>query len=374
MYVLGIDTILHDFCVAVTKDNKVLSSIVVHRRMSDFRGELLRLPLLNIQDVGKIINLAIKKAKINLTDISLISVNNKGSLFSNIIIGITSGNLLSEIYGIPIVEVEHQAAHIFSNWINKKEKDKISFPVIVFSASGGHTSINLIKKNNFKYQVLYDNSGIENKKGEKPNFLGVGTLFSDMAIILGFEKSKKRNRGNGNLISGLAKRGRENKYDFFGNYKKENNVYDFNFLNIRKYILSKIKKKLKANKTVSLQKKADIALGFENFISDIIIENVLFWVKKHKAKEVHFVGGVSANSTLRKKVKKIFKKREVVLRIADKKYCTDNGGMISVLGFYKYINNKNKYKKQRKVKLESDFKLEKIAIDQFFNKPKRKNI
>ena len=61
MKVLGIDTILHDACVAVIEDgNKVLSNEVKHTIMSsDF---LLDLSILHLKELGLLIKNALKKA------------------------------------------------------------------------------------------------------------------------------------------------------------------------------------------------------------------------------------------------------------------------------------------------------------------------
>ena len=94
MKVLGIDTILHDACAAVIEDgHRVLSNQVKHTVMSsDF---LLDLPILHLKELGSLIKNALKKAECQMKDISLIAVNNFGSLFSNVIIGVSTANILA---------------------------------------------------------------------------------------------------------------------------------------------------------------------------------------------------------------------------------------------------------------------------------------
>ena len=361
MKVLGIDTILHDACASVVEDgNKVLSNIVKHTVMSS--DSLLDLTLLHSKELPVIIDRALKQAKVKPKEISLISVNNFGSFFSNIMVGINTANLLSQIYDIPLIGIHHQEAHFFSNWIERDFKE-FDFPILVLSSSGGHSSIILVEDKNFNFREIVRIEGMQEKTKTKPNFRGIGAIY---AFLINNLKLGGR-IDSGFLVSELAKGGDSCRFDF--SRPNSAKIPDLNFHWLERKIMKVIFQEKRRGGYFSKQFVSDICASFENNITSIIVNDLLRLAQKTKVKEIHLVGGISANNFLRNKLVKEARTQRILARYPKKKkYCTDNAAMVASLGYYKFKQNPKKYLQQRNVGIKSNLKLEKMAIEQKIDK------
>jgi len=364
MKVLGIDTILHDACVAVVEDgHKVLSNKIKHAIMSS--DSLLNLSILHLEELGPLVKNALKKAECQMKNISLIAVNNFGSLFSNVIIGISTANVLAHLYNIPLIDVHHQEGHFFSNWIGRDQKE-FQFPIVALSSSGGHSSIILILNNHLKFKELLRIEGMEEKKKNRPNFRGIGALYGFVVYNLGLGGPID----SGFLISKAAKKGNSNRFNF-SDCRHFSKIPNLDFTNLEQSVAKVINKEKRKYRILSSGFISDLAASFEKTISQMIIDDLINLAKKHRAKEIHLVGGISANSNLRNKLYQVAKLNGFIARWPKKKeYSTDNAAMIASLGYWKYQLNPEKYLNQRSVSIKSNLKLESIAINQFLEKNK----
>jgi len=373
MKVLGIDTILHDVCLSVIEDNKILANEIKRKTIPLVKNSLLDLTIAHIEEIGELLEETFKKSGISIKDISLIAVNNSGSLLSNVLVGLITANTLSKINDIPLIDVSHQEGHIFSNWI-ERDPTEFNFPIIVFSASGGHSLIALITKGDFKFKTIQEVKGIKEKTWPGPSFVGLGALFSDIICHLGLKKSKDRVKGDGYLLSKLARKGNPNQFNFFS--EKEKDVYqiDLNYIEARKKVLQLIEQERKSRKNFSPKFIFDLAASFENSLADMVINNLSYLAREYKAKEMHLVGGISANRIFRKKLREKTKSLSVLGRYPRKKvYCLDNAVMIANLGYYKFKQNPEKYLHQRSLNIKSDLILENLAVNQFLNQGRKLN-
>ena len=82
----------------------------------------------------------------------------------------------------------------------------------------------------------------------------------------------------------------------------------------------------------------DICASYQHSIVDYLIYKLEKAIKKHGIKELAIAGGVSANSALRQALKDLAEKHQCKLYIPDFQYCTDNGAMIAMAGYFKYLD------------------------------------
>lgn len=82
--------------------------------------------------------------------------------------------------------------------------------------------------------------------------------------------------------------------------------------------------------------KADLALSFEKIATDMLIENVLKAANSLNIKNVVLAGGVSANSYIREKFKKL-EEKDLKVYYPEPTLCTDNAAMIACAGYYNYL-------------------------------------
>jgi N6-L-threonylcarbamoyladenine synthase len=365
MKILGIDTILHDVCIAILENGQILSNEIIHKPFPLVKDSLLDLTAEHVGETSQVLDKVFKKARISISDISLIAVNNSGSLFSNVMIGLITANTLSQIQNIPLVDVEHQEGHIFSNWI-ERDVNEFNFPVLVFSASGGHTLIAFITKDNFKFKVLSEVKGIKKGLKNKPGFVGLGALFSELVHYLGLQKSKQRIKGDGQFISDLAKKGNSQRFNFYSQSKVKKQ--DLDFVDLRNSVIDMVKKR---KGKLSLRFISDLAASFENSLAEIVTSYLCFLAQKKRVKEIHLVGGVSANRVLQKKLIQKTRSLNLIGRYPSKEiYCIDNAVMIANLGYLKFKRDPGKYLKQRYLNIKSDLILEDLAVKQFLEQNK----
>lgn len=370
MKILGIDTIFHDVCAAVMENDKVLSNEKISTSISSTSKLLLNFTSVHVKEIGEVLDQALKKANVSLDDISLIAVNNSGSLLSNVLVGLITANTLAYTKNIPIVDVGHQEAHIFSNWI-ERNADDFDFPILVFSASGGHSLYALISSNSFNFSILSEVKGIKGYSKSQAEFAGIGFLFSRVVIELGLIKSPGRLNGDGNFIAQLAAKGNAQRFNLLLKQKKVNSDCQFNFNELMNKVSWVIKKEKIKIKILSDEFIFDLAASFEDALSEIIANNTLLLAEECKVKEIHLVGGVSANETIRNKFVEKASLPEFKVRYPQRKaYCTDNAAMIANLGYCKFLQTPQKYIHQRHLGIKSDLVLERLAVDQFIKQNK----
>ncbi|HHT55344.1 MAG TPA: tRNA (adenosine(37)-N6)-threonylcarbamoyltransferase complex transferase subunit TsaD, partial [Acholeplasma sp.] len=70
----------------------------------------------------------------------------------------------------------------------------------------------------------------------------------------------------------------------------------------------------------------------QNSVMDVLIEKTKNAANNYNAKQVIVVGGVAANSELRRRIKEEITNKEVI--IPKFIYCTDNAAMIAAAAFY----------------------------------------
>ena len=61
-------------------------------------------------------------------------------LIPSLLTGITVARTLGNIFSIPVIDINHIEAHIFSNFLEREESE-IEFPLICLSVSGGHNDL-----------------------------------------------------------------------------------------------------------------------------------------------------------------------------------------------------------------------------------------
>ena len=90
--------------------------------------------------------------------------------------------------------------------------------------------------------------------------------------------------------------------------------------------------------SMSEREIADIAASFQAAVIDVLVQKTRRAAEKVGARTVLLGGGVAANSTLREAMERMCEQGRPArkLRVAPKRYCTDNAVMVASLAYYKY--------------------------------------
>ena len=316
IYILGIESSCDDTSAAILKNDKVLSNIIanqdIHKNYGGVVPELASRA--HLSNIIPVVESAIKEAKISLNQLSAISYTRGPGLMGSLIVGTEFAKALGLSLKIPVIEVNHMQAHLLVHFINNGKEDP-PFPFLGVTISGGHTQFILVN-DYFKMEIL----------GE--------TL--DDAIGEAFDKcGKKLGLGYpaGPLIDKIAKEGDEKKFKFpvpkveggdisysgsktaFINFLHKNQTKDNNFINEN---INDICASIQKNLIDNLMSKVEL-LSINNHLNTIV-----------------FGGGVSANSYLKKRLKKYSSKNNLRIFIPELEYSTDNAAMIGIVGYLKY--------------------------------------
>lgn len=122
--------------------NIISSQIEIHKKYGGVVPEIAaREHVLNILPV---INDALLKAQITPEDLTAIAVTKGPGLITSLIAGVETVRTLAFAWGKPIIEVNHIAGHIYSNFIDPVTP--IKFPALILTVSGGHTILLTMEK------------------------------------------------------------------------------------------------------------------------------------------------------------------------------------------------------------------------------------
>lgn len=314
MLILGIDTSCDDTAASVVEDGtRIISNIVssqtdIHTKYGGIVPELASRR--HIEMIWPVVDEALKSADIKFEGLSAIAVCHGPGLIGSLLVGCSFAKALCFSKNIPLVAVNHLEGHVFSAFL---EEPRPEFPFISLVASGGHTSL---------YRV--DGFG---------RYTELGRTRDDAAGEAYDKVSKLLSLGypGGPVIDKLASEGNPRSIDFPRAYLPES--FDFSFSGVKTAVLHYVRAAISSQPSAL----SDIAASFQACVIDVLVRKTEWAIRKEGIRRVTLSGGVSANSELRRRMKKMGEEREVEIFIPSVSLCTDNAAMIAAAGFH-YFN------------------------------------
>ena len=152
MISLAIETSCDETSVAVLNKENVLSNIISSQHFhSKFGGVVPEVASReHLNKIVEITEIALKKAKVDKSQIQLVSATSEPGLIGALLIGLNFGKSLAMSLNVPFVPVNHIYGHLYSNFLNKKD---IEFPFIALIVSGGHTLLVFVESF-FNHKIL----------------------------------------------------------------------------------------------------------------------------------------------------------------------------------------------------------------------------
>ena len=320
IYILAIETSCDDTSCAVLNGDRLISQITATQKIHEQYGGVV--PELASRDHQKnilpVVDLALKKAGILLSDLSAIAITRGPGLMGSLLVGLSFAKSLSIALQIPLIEVNHMQAHVLAHFIKDNEnKPSPPFPFICLTLSGGHTQ--LIKVNSyFDFDLI----------GETIDD-AIGEAFDKAAKILGLSYP------GGPIIDTLAKKGNKTRFKF-SNSKISG--YNYSFSGIKTSFLYFIQNESKKNSMFIKQNIEDICASYQSHLITTVLLNAKRLLLETGIKHFAIAGGVSSNSELRQQVGLLNDELDIKTYILNNEYCTDNAAMIGITSYYKYIN------------------------------------
>ncbi len=289
--------------------------------------------------------------------IDLIAVTKGPGLEPALWVGISFAKALSELWGIPMIGVNHMEGHITSVLLNRSENqkskiknqklnaDSVTFPALSLLVSGGHTELVLVKDWG-KYKVI----------GQTKDD-AVGEAFDKVARILGLpypggpQISKLADEFRNLSFKSQVSSFKEDKYTLPRPmmYTKD---FDFSFSGLKTAVLYMVQD----IKEMTPEIKTEIAKEFEDACIEVLVHKTKKAVEHYGVKTLIVGGGVSANKYLRTNLETLAEDLNINLYIPDKSLSTDNAIMIGIAG-YLNIYKKKKIVSQKNIRAEGHLSL-----------------
>jgi N6-L-threonylcarbamoyladenine synthase len=301
MLCLGIESTAHTFGVGIVSSEKLVLSNekvsyktqtggMVPAKVADFLVENCQTPFHD----------ALKKAKLSIKDIDLISFSQGPGMGHSLRVGAVFARALSSRYNIPIIGVNHCIAHLEIGKMLTSAKD----PVLLYT-SGANTQI--IAFEGGKYRIF----------GESID-MGVGNFIDAFAryMNLGFPGGPK--------VEELAKKGKD--YIPLPYVVKG---MDVSFGGI----LTNLKKKYDSKRYT----KENLCFSMQETVFAMLLEVSERAMAHCEKDELLLGGGVACNSRLSEMAKIMCKERGAKCFILENQYNVDNPAMIAWLGLKEHL-------------------------------------
>ncbi len=315
--ILGIETSCDETAASVVKNGReVLSNVIdsqidIHTLYGGVVPEIASRK--HTEKINIVIKEALKQAEVTLDDLDAIAVTYGPGLVGALLVGVSEAKAICYAKNIPLVGVHHIEGHINAVYIEHKELEP---PFISMVASGGHSHL-VIVRDYGKYEVI--GRTLDDAAGEAFDKVA-------RAIGLGYPGGPK--------VDALSKEGNPEAIAF-PRAKVENSVYDFSFSGLKSAVLNYLNKCEMKGETVN---QADVAASFQASVVDVLVDHTVRAAKDYDIPVVTIGGGVAANSALRAGMKEACEREGLEFYYPSPVYCTDNGVMIAVAGYYEFMN------------------------------------
>ena len=322
MLTLGIETSCDETSAAVIRNSRILSNIVsssvsLHEKYGGVIPEIAS--RFHIEYISQVTKKALKKAGITFNDLDQIAVTEAPGLPGCLLAGKSLAKALSYSLGIPLVGVNHLAAHLYANFL-VKNPPSVRYPFVGAVVSGGHTNI-FICEGSFKELAVLGRTRDD----------AIGEAFDKVAKILGIgypggpriEKYAKRFTHPLHASVGFTKKSPVN----FPRTYLDKDSFDFSLSGLKTAVLYYVK-----NRKMPRREISRVSWSFQEAVFDVLAEKIVKACKKFRIKEVLLGGGVISNMRLRARLKLVCNALGYKLFYPPPALCVDNAAMIAGLG------------------------------------------
>ncbi len=321
MNILGIESSCDDTGLAIVDSNGELVAHVtssqheIHKKYGGIVPELASRD--HVKKFIPLLEHLLIKANMKLDSIDMIAFTNGPGLLGPLLAGASIAKALGWATRIPVIEVNHLEAHIYSPMLTENE---LKPPFISLLVSGGHTILSNVGEN-FSIETL--GTTLDDSAGE---------CFDKIARKLGLGYPGGPEIAKRSILS-------NSKPYLFPRPMINSNNYNFSFSGLKTHIINLIQKINLSEEDIN-----NISAELQETIVEILIKKSLHAANNLNVKNIVVTGGVSANKKLREEFSKL---RACKAFFPDVRFSTDNGAMIAYAG----------YLKSKSSNLKSDFKI-----------------
>ncbi len=312
--ILGIESSCDDTAAAVVAGGRLRSTVVSSQRIhTTFGGVVPELASRAHQQlVVPVVRAALDEAGVGPSDLDAVAVTYGPGLAGSLLVGLSFAKAYAFGLGLPLVGVNHLEGHMYSVFLNGTPP---AFPYVCLIVSGGHTEL-VVVEHDFVHDVL--GTTRDDAAGE---------AFDKVAKLLGLGYP------GGPAIDRLARAGDPSFHDF---PRSRPGGYDFSFSGLKTSVLYFLNAFDDGRRAALLRDHlSDLCASFQQAVVDVLVDALARALDETGIEHVAIVGGVSANSGLRRAAEELAARTGTSLHIPAPEFCVDNGAMIAMTGHFK---------------------------------------
>ena len=314
----------------VIKSNIIASQIETHRLYGGVVPEIASRA--HIEAISRITYEALEVAGVTLDEIDAIAVTANPGLIGALLVGVNFAKALAVSRGIPLIAVDHIKGHIAACYLMK---DKPKPPFIALAASGGHTSIYLVKG-------YTDIEVIGSTRDD-----AIGESFDKIGRIIGIPYPAGRGFDELSREGFIKATGKEE--GFYSLYKKSaaykdqsmtlpspaipDGSLDLSFSGLKTAAINLLHRYEQKGEEID---RPLFAARYTFEAVEAVAKKIDMALEKYPSCDLAISGGVAANSHLRARLSDVAGKRGRKFFVPDFGLCGDNAAMIAAAGYYEY--------------------------------------
>lgn len=316
MIILAVESSCDETAVALVKDGRevladcIASSVEMHKLYGGVVPEIASRK--HIEVITDLADAALEKAGLNRGEIDAVAVTCAPGLIGAVLVGVNFAKSVAYALGVPLIPVHHVRGHIAANYIAHRELEP---PFVCLCVSGG-TSLIVDVRGYTEMEIL--GATRDDAAGE---------CFDKIARVMGLGYP-----GGGPLDR--AARGGDDKAFSLPAVHVQDAPLDMSFSGLKTAMLNQIHKIQQKGEALPV---ADLAASFSAAVSRELVPRTMEAAEMLGYGKVAVVGGVAANSRIRRELEAACQERGISLYLPPLNLCGDNGAMIGSQGYYEYL-------------------------------------
>jgi len=246
------------------------------------------------------------------SDLTAVAVTRAPGLVGSLVVGVAFAKAYGYALGIPVVVVNHSAAHLHAASL---EHGEAALPAIALVVSGGHTE--LVEMRGFgQYRWLGSTRDD-----------AVGEAFDKVAKLLGLGFP------GGPAIQRVAANGNPRALDL-PRPMLDQPGFDFSFSGLKTAVALAVALEAESlgEPPYDRSRVADLCASFQAAVVDTLTGKTMRAVREVSARSLTLGGGVACNRALRARLGAECQAAGIALRIPSPRLCADNAAMVALVG------------------------------------------
>lgn len=316
MLVLGIESSCDETAAAVVRDGRVVLSNVVasqaeiHRRHRGVVPEIASRT--HLTSIVPVVDEALAVAGVETAELAAIAVTHRPGLIGCLLVGLSAAKTLSWWHDLPLVGVDHIAAHVHAAFMTQPE---LPLPSLALVASGGHSALYLVHAPGQHERI---GSTRDDAAGEA---LDKGAALLGLGYPGGPEVERAARSGDPRAVR-------------LPRTMLGPDSLDFSFSGLKTALLYHLRGNAleRPMPQLSAQQVADLAASYQAAVVETLVAKLRRAATRHAVASFSIGGGVARNQSLRAALQQDELLGRLVAVFPPPELCSDNGAMVAGLG------------------------------------------